>query len=371
MLQEIAKRSKAVIRENDTLVRLGGDEFVIVFEDVPEHEEFSERVTELLETLARPILSAAMRINVTASMGVSLFHPSEADFTAVMREADIALYASKQAGRNRVTFFDAEMEIEARARDLIEVEIKEALSNRDFVLHYQPRLDLVTGKVASAEALVRWKHAERGLIMPNEFISICEETGMIEDLGQLVLEMGCNQAMDWHRAGLDIELSLNISPRQFDDKRLMQSLRTYSEHPDFPRGKIELEITETVLIGNHGEIEEKLEKISAMGYRIAIDDFGTGYSNLCYISRFPLNCLKIDQSFIHQMPKSGPIIGLILTLAEQIGAMVVAEGVETKEQFAWLQDNGCDQVQGYLLSRPVPIEDLPARIMALNTARNI
>ncbi len=365
VLQQIASRASEAIRSNDTLVRLGGDEFVIVFEDVPADAEFLPKVENLLEILSQPIIHDTMRVSVTASMGIAMFSPSSADFTAVMREADTALYASKQAGRNRVTLFNDEMGSKAQARDLIELQLQNSVEKREFILYFQPRVNLATGRIVSVEGLVRWQHPDRGIVLPGEFIPICEETGLIEELGQLVLEMGCKQAIAWHKSGLDIELSLNISPRQFDDARLMDALRGFSEHPDFPHGKIELEITEGVLIGDHGLIERKLEKIARMGYRIAIDDFGTGYSNLSYISRFPLNCLKIDQSFINQLPKTGPIIGLILTLAKQIGATVVAEGVETQEQFDWLCSKDCDQAQGFLLSRPIPVEQLPDVIKEL------
>ena len=368
VLKEIAARVHTAIRKKDTFVRLGGDEFVIVFEDVSSEEELASKLDDLLNAISQPIIHDSTRISTTVSMGVSVFVPSSANFTAIMREADIALYASKQAGRNRATFFSEEMGAQARARDMVEVELKRAIENREFILHYQPRLNLRTGQVVSVEALVRWENPTRGLIMPADFIPICEETGMIEDLGQLILEMACMEAIAWHRTGRDIELSVNISPRQFNDNRLLQSLDAFSQHPDFPQGKIELEITENVLIGDHDLIAEKLQAISRMGYRIAIDDFGTGYSNLSYISRFPLNCLKIDQSFTSQLPKSGPIISLILTLGKQIGVTIVAEGVENNDQLDWLRKNDCDQVQGYFLSKPVQRCELAEIIDDLNFA---
>ncbi|WP_299679820.1 bifunctional diguanylate cyclase/phosphodiesterase [uncultured Roseobacter sp.] len=366
VLKEIAARVSMSIRRNDTFVRLGGDEFVVVFEDIPSEAELTAKLKALLDLIAEPITHDATRVSATVSMGVATFVPDATHFTAIMREADIALYTSKQAGRNRVTFFNAEMGALAKARDLVEMELKRAIENREFILHFQPRMCLETSRVVSVEALVRWQHPKRGLIMPAEFISICEETGMIEDLGQLILEMACMTAISWHQSGKDIEISLNISPRQFEDNRLLASLKTFSRHPDFPPGKIELEITENVLIGDHDLIAKRLETISRMGYRIAIDDFGTGYSNLSYISRFPLNCLKIDQSFIAQLPKSGPIISLILTLAEQIDATIVAEGVETSQHLEWLRNHKCDQAQGYYLSRPVEVREIDAVIATLN-----
>jgi diguanylate cyclase (GGDEF)-like protein len=362
VLKEIAARVSIATRSNDIVVRLGGDEFVVVFEDIPSNDEFEQVIDRLLKTISEPIEYEETRINATVSMGISTFVPRQVDLTAVLREADIALYGSKQAGRNRVTFFNAEMGKKAKARNQIEVELKKAVENQEFELFFQPRVDLKSDTVVSAEALVRWHHPDRGIVMPSEFIPVCEETGLIEDLGQQIVEMGCEQAIAWGKNGLDIGISINISPRQFQDKRLLNSLRCFSERPDFPRDKIELEITESVLIGNNDQIEGKLDAISKMGYQIAIDDFGTGYSNLSYISRFSLNCLKIDQSFVNQLPKSGPIMSLIITLAEQIGACVVAEGVETKSQMEWLQENGCSQVQGYYVSKPIPIDEFQEAI---------
>ncbi|WP_461459218.1 putative bifunctional diguanylate cyclase/phosphodiesterase, partial [Parasphingorhabdus sp.] len=278
VLKEISERVFATIRRTDTFVRLGGDEFVIVLEDIPSELELAAKLEDLRAAISKPICHDATRVSATVSMGVALFVPSSANYTAIMREADIALYASKQNGRNRATFFSDEMGAEAKARDMVEIELKRAIENREFTLHYQPRFSLKSSKVVSVEALVRWQNPNRGLIMPADFIPICEETGMIEDLGQMILEMACAEAISWHQNGCDIELSINISPRQFDDKRLLQSLASFAERPDFPRGKIELEITENVLIGDHDLIAEKLQAISQMGYRIAIDDFGTGYS---------------------------------------------------------------------------------------------
>ncbi len=354
VLRQISNRARGLIRNCDMITRLGGDEFLILLEGIGSIEEIDQRVEELRDVISKPIFHEATRINVTVSMGISVFTPGQADFTEVMRHADIALYASKEAGRNRATHFNEDMGRAAQQRNQIEEELKTALKRREFVLFYQPRVDLRSGRVVSVEGLVRWNHPTRGLVMPDTFIPVCEETGMIEDLGREVLEVGCGQAIAWHAAGYDFEVSLNISPRQFADKHLLRTLYTLAQKPGFPKGKIELEITENVLFGDDRIIAKKLQTITKMGYRIAIDDFGTGYSNLSYISRFPLNCLKIDRSFVDQLPSSGPIISLILTLAHQIGAIVVAEGVETEEQRDWLANQDCEQAQGYFLSRPVP-----------------
>ena len=358
VLRQVAVRAVNTLRGSDIVARLGGDEFVILLEGIDAESQLMDRVAELRAAISRPIVKGEHRVDVTISIGVASFSPGTTGFTEVLREADVALYASKQAGRNRATFFTREMGEAAKARDKMELELKRAVQEGEFVLHYQPRLDIRTGHVVAVEGLVRWNHPERGVVGPDEFIPICEETGLIEDLGRMVLEQGCAQAIAWDQAGLDINVSLNVSPRQFGDDHFMQHLIDLTNLPGFPKGKIELEITENVLIGDHQMIAEKLKAITEIGYRIAIDDFGTGYSNLSYISRFPLTCLKIDRTFIDQLPASGPIIRLILTLGQQIGATVVSEGVETQEQMDWLAERDCDQAQGYLIARPLAVEDL-------------
>ena len=355
-LKELAERARANIRKDDILVRLGGDEFVILFENIKFTSDHAPELDRLQSVLSEPIYHEANRVNVSVSMGVAEFQPNLANFATVLREADIALYKSKADGRNRWTLYDAALGLAAEERRLVEVDIKRAIREREFVLVYQPRMDLASGRMVSAEALVRWNHPERGIIAPGQFIPLCEETGMILELGHQILTDACEQAIRWNKMGKEIDLSINISPRQFDDRRLMSSLADFSARPGFPRGRVELEITEGVLIGDLTKIETKLRKISDMGYRIAIDDFGTGYSNLAYISRFPLNCLKIDRSFIQQLPRSGPIISLILTLARQIGAKTVAEGVEHKREVDWLIANGCDEAQGFHYFRPLTLD---------------
>ncbi len=357
VLTQIAARARAVLREEDVVSRLGGDEFVILLENLKHPDAIDAEVARIKDAITQPIFHDVTRIEVSVSMGVAVFNPGTTDFAEVMRQADIALYTSKQSGRDCWTLFNEAMGDAAQERAVIEDELITALENQEFILHYQPRRNLKTGQVVSVEGLVRWQHPQKGLIPPNTFIPICEETGMIEELGRLVLEMGVAQAIAWQDSGRDIDVSLNVSPRQFNDDQLLTTLLDLSQTPGFPSGKVELEITESVLIGDHEEIAEKLKTITKMGYRVAIDDFGTGYSNLSYISRFPLNCLKIDQSFVKQLPESGPIISLILTLTRQFGATAVAEGVETEEQLEWLTAHDCEQVQGYLFSPPVSIDE--------------
>ncbi|AKS46630.1 diguanylate cyclase/phosphodiesterase [Octadecabacter temperatus] len=360
VLKQIAERARAALRAQDMIARLGGDEFVVVIEGRCSRVALEKQIQRLRSAISAPILHDKTRIDSTISVGVAGYTDETKRFTDVLREADIALYASKQAGRNCVTFFNTEMGAAALARDQTEVALKRAVQTKEFILHYQPRLDIRSGKIVGAEGLVRWNRPEHGLVMPDAFISICEETGLIDELGKMVLEIGCAQAIAWRHAGLDLDLSLNVSPRQFSDSGFLPLLKKLASQTDFPHGHIELEITETVLIGDHVSIAEKLKAITAMGYRIAIDDFGTGYSNLSYISRFPLTCLKIDRSFVDQLPTSGPIVQLILTLGQQIGARVVSEGVETQEQLDWLIEHNCEEAQGYLITRPLDVDGFEA-----------
>jgi len=354
VLRQIAIRTRAVLKPQDLVARLGGDEFVIVLKDDLTADEVASRIALIRKAIRRPILHGETRLVATISVGVSRVTATSPSFSKVMREADIALYRSKSGGRDSVTVFDEEMGQAVTAREQLEIALKQAIAQQEFELHYQPRLDLTTGRIVGAEGLVRWNKPDAGLVMPNDFIKVCEETGLIDELGQIVLQLGCAQAVAWHRAGLDLSVSVNVSPRQFSDPDFVKSLAENAAHADFPRDKIELEITENVLIGNPVEIAEKLRTISAMGYHIAIDDFGTGYSNLSYITEFPLTCLKIDRRFVDQLPASGPIVQLILTLAQQIGATVVSEGVETREQLAWLIDHNCTQAQGFLITKALP-----------------
>lgn len=353
VLREIAARTRMALRSEILVARLGGDEFVIVIDRACATRVVKDDIDDLVRAISVPILHKKKRIDATISVGVSHYSDESESFSDVMREADIALYASKQAGRNRITFYSADMGEAALERDRLEVALKQAVAAQEFVLFYQPRLDLKSGKIVGVEGLVRWMHPDGSMTLPDDFIPVCEETGLIDELGRMVLEIGCHQAIEWRKAGIDLDVSLNVSPRQFADKGFLATLKKIAALPDFPQGKIELEITENVLIGEHSHIAEKLRTITAIGYRIAIDDFGTGYSNLSYISRFPLTCLKIDRSFVDQLPASGPIVQLILTLGQQIGATVVSEGVETQEQLDWLQHHACDEAQGFLITKPL------------------
>ncbi len=358
VLKVVAERAQTTVSRYDTVVRLGGDEFVILYTGVTDDADVLDNAEKLRDVLRAPIEVDAKRLTPTCSLGLTYFYPDGKNYTTVLGEADIALYASKSAGRDHLTVFNEALGHAAKERDRIEVELKAALERDEFVLHFQPRMELSTGRIQSVEALVRWQHPTRGLVQPGEFIDICEETGMIRHLGQAVLLKGLRLLETWHRDGVQHDISINISPSQFEDPALMETLRAFAETPGFPTNRVELEITENVLIDDHGSLARMLRQISSLGYRIAIDDFGVGYSNLSYISDFPVDCIKIDKSFISRLPETGPVVLLILSLARQLGAHTVAEGIETAEQADWLKEQNCEQAQGFLFHRPMPLEDL-------------
>ncbi|WP_420863680.1 putative bifunctional diguanylate cyclase/phosphodiesterase [Algirhabdus cladophorae] len=372
VLCALTDRIQNCLTPKDILARFGGDEFVILLDGVSDSKTLMSRAAKIRDTINQPIHLTTARLLTSCSIGGALIPEVYTDWADYMKQADIALYAAKEAGRDRCMTFDSEMGRAAKERSQIEHDLKEALEQGQFQLHYQPRVDTLTQKVVSVEALVRWQHPTRGMISPGAFIPICEETGIIEELGHFVLTEGCNTLIKWHRAGVKIGMSLNVSPRQFLDDKLMDIITDIASGPEFPKGIIELEITENVLIGDHDLIAERLRQMTELGFRIAIDDFGTGYSNLAYISLFPLDCIKIDKSFIDQLPTSEPIIRLIKTLSDQIGASSVAEGVETKIQANCLAEIGCHQIQGYYYSKPMPEDDVLKRIaeLGINEAPN-
>ena len=353
LLLAATERIERCLTVFDMFARIGGDEFVVLLSAQAQATDFEARVDQLRAEVSQPFFHNNTKIDITTSIGVAIIEPQRTSHQAV-RQADIALYEAKRTGRDRCAYYDDEMGRVAYERLLIESELAQALERDEFRLHLQPCVNLTTGAVIYAEALVRWHHPERGIIMPHSFIDICEETGLIEQLGNVVLKQGCALVGEWRRRGLNIGIAINVSPRQFLDDTFLSSLTCLAKAPDFEPGTVELEITESILAGDHNTVADRLRQITDLGYRISVDDFGTGYSNLAYISKFPLSCIKIDKSFIDSMPDSLPVMTLIQTLSEQIGARTVAEGVETPEQLKKIQDIGCHHIQGFFFSKPVP-----------------
>lgn len=367
LLIEVARRLQEAIRASDTAARLGGDEFVVMLEelssDAGEAAEQARLVGEkVLTTLNQPYHLAGHELRSTPSIGLTLFEGRRATIDELMRQADLAMYQSKSAGRNALHFFDPQMQAAVLQRVQLDTDLRNSLEQGDFHLHYQPQVD-AQGRVIGAEALLRWQHPRRGTVLPGDFIPLAEETGFILPLGQWVLETACRQLAQWagSEAMAGLTLSVNVSARQFHQPEFAESvlevLRTTGANP----ARLRLELTESLMLNDVESVIAKMVQLKAHGIGFALDDFGTGYSSLTYLRRLPLDLLKIDRSFVRDIltdPNVAAIARTIVALAHSLGLTVVAEGIEEAGQFEFLVDQGCGGYQGYLFGRPVPAQDL-------------
>lgn len=367
LLTQVAVRLLDCVRAVDTVARLGGDEFVVLLEDLALHES---EATERAEAVGKKILRAlnlqyeldGQIYHSSPSMGITLFHDQLQDVDELLQRADLAMYQAKSAGRNTLRFFDPGMQLALRARAVMEVELRQALQRQEFLLYYQPVVD-VNRAITGVEALVRWRQPQRGLVSPGEFIPVAEQAGLILPLGQWVLEAACAQLVRWNDSPhtRNLTMAVNVSARQFRHPdftaQLLELLRVSGANPF----RLKLELTESMLLSDIEEVIAKMSEIRAIGVRFSLDDFGTGYSSLSYLKRLPLDQLKIDQSFVRDVltdPNDAAIVRTILSLAHSLDLAVVAEGVETEGQHAFLIENGCEVFQGYLFGRPVPVDQL-------------
>jgi diguanylate cyclase (GGDEF)-like protein/PAS domain S-box-containing protein len=359
VLKEVAARLSACIREVDTVARIGGDEFAIVQVGIREAAEAQLLARRVLDLFQTPLELDGHESLVTASIGVALI-PTDASIPAkLLQLADIALYRAKEDGRNASRFFEPEMDARLQRRKAIERELRLALSRDELELFYQPKISLLTDELAGVEALVRWRHPERGLVPPGEFIGIAEETGLILQLGEWVLRTAAHQASHW--AGLQV--SVNISPAQFRQPDLVQVVHNALRESGLAPQRLELEITESVLIQQPEAAAKLLDDLKKLGVRVAMDDFGTGYSSLSYLQRFHFDKIKVDRSFIGAIgiePSAAAIVRAVINLASSLGMLTCAEGVETDEQLAALRHEGCSEVQGYLFGKPMPVHEFEA-----------
>lgn len=361
LLVEIARRLRAVVRDHDQVARLGGDEFLVLTSAPGIHAHVRALTDRIINALSQEVQLHGLPVRVTPSVGVCVARPDgKLGIHDLMQHADVAMYRAKAEGRNRAVFFSPDMQDAVRYRLHLETDLRRALQAGEFELFYQPRVEVSTCRVVGAEALVRWRHPQRGLVFPGEFIGLCEETGMIVPLGAKLLEQATQQQAQWQRRGLALTMSVNLSPRQFVDGDLLDTAQRAVELSGCDPKKIELEITESVLVGNDARTLATLQALNEMGFRIAVDDFGTGYSNLAYLQRYPIHCLKIDRSFIAGLGSASPIAQLIVTLCQMLKVECIAEGVETETQLDWLRRNGVRQYQGYLFSAPVTVAEFEA-----------
>jgi diguanylate cyclase (GGDEF)-like protein/PAS domain S-box-containing protein len=368
LLMTIAERLRSALRDTDTVARLSGDEFVVLLSAQPDHPLAPHIVQRVMDSVARPVMLGSTEFFVTCSVGVAVYPLHDAPAESLIEHADIAMYRAKKLGRNNFQFYTPAMNEEALERVKIESALRNALDRNEFVLHYQPQVHLGSGEIVGMEALIRWRHPELGMVAPNRFIGVAEETGLIVPIGAWVLRTACAQNRAWQLAGLgNLRVAVNLSARQFSAADLVPGLEAVLADTGLAPGCLEIELTESLFMSDITPAVETLHQIKALGVNLSIDDFGTGYSSLSYLSRFPIDVLKIDRSFVSDIGSNGtesPIVASIITLAHNLKLAVIAEGVETVDQLDYLRRMGCDEMQGYYFSRPLPAEEFEQLLRA-------
>jgi diguanylate cyclase (GGDEF)-like protein/PAS domain S-box-containing protein len=362
VLRAVAERLTACVRKIDVVARFGGDEFAVLTEGLTAEDQASTVARKILEVLSKPMILAGRQYRPAASIGISTYPTDGRDVQSLLKNADIAMYRAKEEGRGTFQFYSEQLNTHSVQRLEFESNLSNALNNREFVLYYQPKVDLATGRITGLEALIRWISPQLGFVPPGDFISIAEETGLIVPLGRWVAQTACVQNRAWQKGGLpQLRIAINISARQMADKGLVAFMAETVRMTGLTVESLELEITESAVMSNQEHAEKVLNELKALGFHLTMDDFGTGYSSLAYLKRFPFDSVKIDQSFVRGIPESKDdeaIVEAIIAMAHSLQLKVVAEGVETKEQFDFLRSLGCDQIQGYYFSKPIPANEI-------------
>ncbi|WP_236960581.1 EAL domain-containing protein [Methylobacterium durans] len=369
LIRAVAHRLSACVREIDTVARLGGDEFAVIQRGIERPEDVGVLARRIVDVLSAPYALSEHTVSIGVSIGISLAPGDGMLCEKLLKHADVALDRAKAEARGSFRFFEPEMDARLQARRELERDLREAVADEAFELHYQPIYDLSVERVCGFEALLRWKHPKRGTVSPAEFIPLAEELGLIIPLGEWVLRAACRQASAWPD---ELKVAVNVSAVQFTSARLITAVREALQTAGLPGRRLELEITESVLVANPGSTTAILHSLKSLGVRVSMDDFGTGYSSLSYLRSFPFDKIKIDQSFVRDLNASegsGYIVRAVIGLGASLGMTTTAEGVETPDQLQRLRAEGCDEVQGYLISRPVPAGDLPALLRRLNGER--
>ena len=360
LLQSVARRLTTSVREVDSVSRFGGDEYTIVLVNL-EHRDDAEKVAKkVLAALAKPYQVDSHELYVTASIGISMYPQDSEDLDNLIKKADIAMYHAKGQGGDRYLVYDPAMDEHSHKRLVLENSMRKALDLNEFRLHYQPKVDILSGRITSVEALLRWEHPEFGLVGPTEFIPLAEETGLIIPIGEWVIERACLQNLEWQQQGLPrMRVAVNLSGYQLQQANFLERVKEILHRTGMPAEQLEFEITETVIMQNPEVVIQLLNVLREMGIHISVDDFGTGYSSLAHLKRFSVNTLKIDKSFVRDVVSNqtdAAIATAIIAMGNSLNLTVVAEGVETEGQFNFLQETMCDEVQGYLVSKPLPPE---------------
>lgn len=361
LLQAVAQRLLASIRDADTVSRQGGDEFIVLLTDIDLVDELVASVEKLHRIVSEPYAVAQHALHIGASIGVSIYPDDGADHATLIKHADAAMYAAKEGGRDSFAFFEKSMNDRAVTRHQFEVSLRDAIARKEFVLHYQAQFDLKTGNITGAEALIRWRHPVNGLLYPAGFVSFAQECDVMLPIGRWVLREACEQARRWEEAGLAIDvIAVNISAPEFEHKDFLEYVLSVLRDTGLSPHRLELELTESVMMRNCEATVQKLNVLRALGIRIAVDDFGTGYSSLSYLKRFPIDTLKIDQSFVGEIRDGADdiLVDAVINIGNRMKHQVIAEGIETAEQLDFLRARECTSGQGFYLGGPISAEDL-------------
>jgi len=368
VLKEVAARLMGCVRDIDTVARLGGDEFVVLIEQVSDSRSVGVVAQKLIKMVAQPFMLAKQEYQVTTSVGISTYPTDGADGATLLKNADIAMYRAKEQGKNNAQFYAPTMNIHSVQRLTLESGLRRALERGEFLLHYQPKVDIASGRVTGMEALVRWKRPDSGMVSPADFIPLAEETGLIVAIGEWVLKEACEYNRAFHELGRPpLRVAVNLSARQFAQTSLVSDVARILDLTGLQPAALDLEITESMVMGNPEQAIQTLRQLKSMGISLSIDDFGTGYSSLGYLKRFPIDHIKIDRSFVKDIPEDNDdatITRTIIAMAHNLRLKVIAEGVETEAQLDFLREHGCDEMQGYYFSRPLPGSDFVALLQA-------
>ncbi len=370
LLIEVAKRCNGFLRSSDTVARLGGDEFVIILSDNTTSYNTSIVAQKIIDSICEPFLMQNHMCSVGASIGIAVFPSDGENIEELAKNADIAMYHAKKAGRNNYQFYSTELNVNTIEKLALENDLHKAIENNEFILHYQPVYDASTKKIISMEALIRWQHPIKGILAPSDFIPVAEETGYIKKIGVWVTQQVCKQIKIWEKMGMeDLRVAINMSAQQFGQNGEMDSITQLIKDESISPDSIEFELTESSLLQNEEKAALIMHEMKASGIHHSIDDFGTGYSSLKFIKKLPINKIKIDRSFVTNITSNkddAAIVTAMIAMAHSLKLKVVAEGVETEEQFNYLNSLGCDQIQGFLFSTPLPSEKIEELLLGVN-----